>query len=163
MPQQVRDLKQRLEQECRKFSLIGDFPSLLSSNVLACPQPSGRRQLASVCGELDVYAGKLNYLTGLSTSKRFLTNSFFLKRENSIEILLRTSPSSTILIIASKLSSIPEVSDKEVVKVFQVALEDVYKDATPKATQAMIFCLSDLTRKPNKLKTPYFMSKSTII
>ena len=67
------------------------------------------------------------------------------------------------MIIASKLSSIPEVSDKEVVKVFQVALEDVYKDATPKATQAMIFCLSDLTRKPNKLKTPYFMSKSTII
>ena len=42
------------------------------------------------------------------------------------------------MIIASKLSSIPEVSDKEVVKVFQVALEDVYKDATPKATQGII-------------------------
>ena len=30
------------------------------------------------------------------------------------------------------------MSDKEVVKAFQAALKDVYKDATPKATQAML-------------------------
>ena len=32
-------------------------------------------------------------------------------------------------------------------------------DATPKATQAMVYVLSDLTRTPNEMKTPYIMGK----
>ena len=59
MPLHVRDFKLRLQQESKKFTLIGDFPSLLSSNVLPLPQPCGRRQLSTVCGEEDVHAGKL--------------------------------------------------------------------------------------------------------
>ena len=58
------------------------------------------------------------------------------------------------------LKPIPEVSNRVLIESLHGAMEDVYNDATPKATQVMIFCLSDLTRKPNKLKTPYFMSKS---
>ena len=38
-------------------------------------------------------------------------------------------------------------------------VEHLYMDATPKATQAMVYVLSDLTRTPNEMKTPYIMGK----
>ena len=45
----------------------------------------------------------------------------------------------------------------------RVAMEDVYSDAIPKASQAMLFCLSDLTRTPNRLKIPYVLRKPSIV
>ena len=48
---------------------------------------------------------------------------------------------------------------KQLTKALMVAAEDLYKDATPKATQVMLFCLSDLTRSPNELEVPYLTGK----
>ena len=63
MPLNVRNFKKHLEQVSKKFTLIGDFPSLLSNNILALPSPnpSDRRQLSTVTGEKDMHAGKHIY------------------------------------------------------------------------------------------------------
>ena len=56
-------------------------------------------------------------------------------------------------------------SDIELASLLQsllVALEDLYKDATPKASQAMLFVLSDLTRAPNQLAIPYLIGRSSL-
>ena len=51
-----------------------------------------------------------------------------------------------------------DVDVKTLTTALRVVVEDVYVEAIPKATQAMMFCLSSLTRTPNKFMTPYFPS-----
>ena len=52
-----------------------------------------------------------------------------------------------------------DVNLKVMLQNLRSCLENVYMDATPKASQAMVYVLSDLTRSPNQMKTPYVMSK----
>ena len=48
---------------------------------------------------------------------------------------------------------------KTLTSALKKVMEDIYAEATPKASAAMFYVLSDLTRTPNQFKTPYFVSK----